>query len=101
MRRDSAIDDHSRRAERPLAIASPADGTLYLIDPTLRPEFQRLSLRATAGDDAQYIEWSIDGQQIGRSAPERALAWSLVAGEHLITARDARGRLAETRIRVR
>ena len=87
--------------ERRLSIASPADGTLYLIDPTLRPEFQRLSLRATAGREAEYIDWAVNGQPVGRSAPEKALAWSLVAGEHRITARDARGHLAETRIRVR
>ena len=88
-------------AQRRLSIASPADGTLYLIDPTLRPEFQRLSLRATAGREAEYIDWSINGLPVGRSAPEKALAWSLVAGEHRITARDARGQLAEARIRVR
>jgi penicillin-binding protein 1C len=88
-------------SERMLSIASPADGTLYLIDPTLRPEFQRVSLRATAGREAEYIDWSVNGELVGRSAPEKALAWTLVSGEHRITARDARGQLAESRIRVR
>jgi penicillin-binding protein 1C len=88
-------------SEGRLSIASPADGTLYLIDPTLRPEYQRLSLRATAGREAEYIDWSVNDKPVGRSAPDKALAWSLVAGEHRITARDAHGQLAETRIRVR
>jgi penicillin-binding protein 1C len=111
VRRASATIDSTRApapvarsqasSQRPLSIASPADGTLYLIDPTLRPEFQRLSLRATAGLDAEYIDWAVNGEPVGRSAPERALPWLLVAGEHRITARDARGQLAETRIRVR
>ena len=95
------VERRAASSERRLSIASPADGTLYLIDPTLRTDFQRLSLRATAGREAEYIDWSVNGRSIGRSAPEKALSWSLVAGEHLITARDARGHLAETRIRVR
>ena len=100
-RAETRVARRQTSSDRRLSIASPADGTLYLIDPTLRPEFQRLSLRATAGREAEYIDWSVNGQPIGRSAPEKALAWSLIAGEHRITARDGRGQLAETRIRVR
>ena len=87
--------------ERQLSIASPPDGALYLIDPTLRAAFQKLSLRAAAGREAEYIDWAVNGRPVGRSEPEEPLSWSLVPGEHRITARDAQGRLAETTIRVR
>jgi penicillin-binding protein 1C len=96
-----AGEDRRATRERRLSIASPPDGALYLIDPTLRPEFQRLSFRAAAGREGEYIDWAVNGQPLGRSRLDGALSWALVPGEHRITARDAHGRSAETRIRVR
>ena len=81
------------------AIASPADGATYLIDPTLRREFQTLPLRAVAGAGA--IEWTVDGRPAGRTDGGSRLDWPLVPGPHVISARDARGRTAESRITVR
>src|SRR5262249_37242133 len=43
-----------------LRIVSPPAGAVYLIDPTLRREFQTLPLRAAA-TDASDVEWRIDG----------------------------------------
>jgi penicillin-binding protein 1C len=83
------------------AIANPPAGAVYLIDPTLRPEFQTLSLRALADRDAGQIEWVIDGRRVGRSDADKPLAWSLVPGSHRVGARDARGRTAETSILVK
>ena len=87
--------------EKHLSIASPPDGALYLIDPTLRSAFQRVSLRASAGREAEYIDWDVNGQRVGRAKPQMSLPWSLVPGEHRITARDSQGRSAEATIRVR
>jgi penicillin-binding protein len=64
-----------------LKIASPPDGATYLIDPTLRREFQTLRLRAHA--DSRVV-WQIDGTPV-------AVEWPLVPGRHTVTAMDARG----------
>lgn len=79
------------------SITTPADGSTYSIDPTLRREFQTLRLKAIAGTGV--IEWRVDGRPIGRSADP--VEWSLAPGAHRITARDARGRTAEVTITVR
>jgi penicillin-binding protein 1C len=81
------------------AIVSPADGSTYLIDPTLRREFQTLSLRAVAGAGA--ISWSVGGRRIATSDAGRPVEWPLTPGRHVIVARDARGRTAEASVTVR
>ncbi|HEV3214942.1 MAG TPA: penicillin-binding protein 1C [Vicinamibacterales bacterium] len=82
-------------------IANPPPGAIYLIDPTLRREFQTLSLRALVDQNGGQIEWTIDGRSVGRAAPDTPLAWPLVPGSHRVQARDQRGRTAETTIVVK
>jgi penicillin-binding protein 1C len=84
-----------------LRVVNPPDGAVYLIDPTLRREFQTLPLRAVAEADASAIEWRIDGQTVGRGAPGVPVDWPLAAGAHVVTARDARGRQAAAAILVK
>ena len=84
----------------PLAIASPADGSTYLIDPTLRREFQALSLKAVSAGSGR-IDWTVDGQPAGSTSRGEALDWPLVPGRHRIEARDASGRTARAEITVR
>jgi penicillin-binding protein 1C len=92
----------ARRApEGPLRIANPPAGAIYLIDPTLRPAFQTLPLRVTADSSAGPITWLIDGERIGGSLADASLDWPLSRGHHTVTARDARGRTAETTILVK
>jgi penicillin-binding protein 1C len=102
---DDEIVDMSRRTVEShaarFAIANPPLGAVYLIDPTLRREFQTLSLRAVADRDAGEIEWAVDGQHVGRAAADKPLAWALVPGSHRVVARDERGRAAETSIVVK
>jgi penicillin-binding protein 1C len=88
------------RTDRPLAIVNPAAGATYLIDPTLRREFQTLSLRVVAATRGR-IEWSVDGRPVGATDSDRALEWPLVPGRHRIAARDNRGRTDETIVTVR
>jgi penicillin-binding protein 1C len=83
------------------AIANPPPGAIYLIDPTLRPEFQTLSLRALVDQDGGQIDWAIDGRPLGRAGPDAPLPWPLVPGSHRVEARDQRGRTAETGIVVK
>jgi penicillin-binding protein 1C len=64
-----------------LRIANPANGATFLIDPTLRREFQTLRLRASA---ASKVSWQING----KSVPNE---WPLTPGRHTVTAMDDRG----------
>jgi penicillin-binding protein 1C len=84
----------------PLRITSPPDGATYLIDPTLRREFQSLAFRATAARPTP-LKWSVNGSGIGEAAPHESLPWPLTPGTHRITARDATGREATATIVVR
>ena len=77
-------------ARRHLTIVRPLGGAVYLIDPTLRPEFQTLPLRAS-GVRGGEVQWSIDGVEAGRSSGDAAFHWPLALGPHKITARDASG----------
>lgn len=91
----------SRRAQAPsFAITSPADGSTYLIDPTLRREFQTLPLKAVSSHGGE-IHWAVDGRALGSSGAGQSLHWPLTTGRHHITARDQRGRSAEATIIVR
>ena len=83
-----------------LEIVSPADGSTYLIDPTLRAEFQALSLRAVAARRGP-VEWTVNGVQIGTADADAKIDWPLVAGKHRIIARDARGQTATANVVVR
>jgi penicillin-binding protein 1C len=84
----------------PLEISSPPSGATYLIDPTLRREFQTLALRVTT-DHLTDIVWSINGRRLGTATSEGALAWPLAPGTHEITARDSRGNSSQASITVR
>ncbi len=67
-------------------ITNPPTGSTYLIDPTLRRNFQSLSLRAMLDGEKGPVVWSVNGKSIGRTAPGRALSWPLTAGTHTIVA---------------
>jgi hypothetical protein len=83
-----------------LEITSPPSGATYLIDPTLRREFQTLPLRA-AIDGLAEITWSIDGRVVGRAPSDSRLEWPIVPGIHRIVARDSRGNSSLALITVR
>ena len=71
-------------------VLNPPDGAVYLIDPTLRREFQTLRLRASI-EAGGRIEWRVDGSLVGTSQPGGTLDWPLAAGAHVVSARDGRG----------
>ena len=88
-----------RAAAPALRVVNPPEGATYLIDPTLRREFQTLPLRAAAGPTV--IEWRVDGQPVGRAPSDASLAWPLEAGRHVVSARDSQGRQADVAFVVR
>ena len=90
----------SPRSRRPLELVNPPSGATYLLDPTLRREFQTLPLRVVAANPTT-IEWSVNGSALGTSSSERAFSWPLQPGRHRIAARDASGATVESVITVR
>ena len=80
-------------------ISNPPAGATYMIDPTLRPEFQTLSFRVlgATGD----VQWRVDGAVVGHATSGGAVDWPLKRGEHLIRATDRKGQSAEVTITVK
>jgi penicillin-binding protein 1C len=85
---------------RAFEIVNPPTGGIYLIDPTLRREFQTLALRAVAATPGT-IEWHVDGRLLGTSSSEEALMWPLAPGSHKISARSSAGEIAESSVLVK
>jgi hypothetical protein len=77
-----------------LRVTSPAEGTVFLIDPTLRPEFQAVPLRAI-GSGVGRLAWTVDGRDAGAASAGSTVHWPLTRGEHHAVVRDALGRSAE------
>ena len=94
------VSSTRQKDSRGLAIVRPLGGAVYLIDPTLRPEFQTLPL-AAQGASRGLIEWYVDGALVGRAGPDATVRWPLIRGSHRITARDSAGRSAATQVVVR
>lgn len=84
----------------PLAIVAPLAGAVYLLDPTLRSEFQTLALRAHSASVAP-LKWFVDDAPVGAVSASETLRWPLARGEHDVTVRDNAGHSASTRIVVR
>jgi penicillin-binding protein 1C len=87
-------------ASGPLAIVTPLAGAVYLVDPTLRREFQALPLRASGGAPGAR-QWFVDDSPLGLEKDDALLRWPLAVGEHAFTVRDATGRTATTKIVVK
>ena len=83
-----------------LTIVSPPAGATYLIDPTLRREFQTLPLRVVAAASGR-IEWSVAGRVVGSANAMPAVDWPLVPGHHASSRATNSGRKAETTVVVR
>ena len=93
----AATSEHTHAA---LTIVSPPPDSTYLIDPTLRRDYQTLPLRAVSQADGP-IEWTVSGHPVASTSEGDAFEWPLVPGRHHIVARDRRGHTAETFVTVR
>jgi membrane carboxypeptidase/penicillin-binding protein PbpC len=83
-----------------IRVLSPPDGAVYLIDPTLRREFQTIGLRV-AIDNPSPLEWRVDDALVGTAASDSSFNWALTPGRHVISARDPQGRSASASILVK
>jgi hypothetical protein len=88
------------RGSQRLELVNPPAGATYLIDPTLRREFQTLPLRVVVPAPTT-IEWSVNDAVVGRVSSEEVLEWPLRPGRHRVVARGSDGRSAESTITVR
>jgi penicillin-binding protein 1C len=79
-------------------IASPADGTVFALDPDIPPKRQRTWFRATgvAGQTADKVSWRLDGKPLGKGGQVAWLPWP---GRHTVELLDARGQVVD-RVRV-
>lgn len=92
---------HGADTGRAAAIASPADGTVFALDPDIPPQAQRVWLHAedVAGRTARAVAWRLDGKRLGRGGK---LAWLPWPGRHRLELVDAGGTVLDTvRIEVR
>jgi penicillin-binding protein 1C len=99
----ATMETPARGAEpaRPIAIVNPPPGAIYLIDPTLRAEFQTLPLRAMLVVGTGRVEWSVDGRLVGTADADVPVMWPLSSGRHRVQARDRAGHSDEVGIVVR
>jgi penicillin-binding protein 1C len=99
MRTSAVAHTTAKRSGTRLKIVSPADGAVYLLDPTLRADFQAVSFRAAGARGT--VEWRVNGTTVGARAANRSISWPLQPGEHEVSVRDAHGRIATATIRVK
>jgi penicillin-binding protein 1C len=97
---DAEHHEHAHQPAAGLTIVSPASGATYLIDPTLRREFQTLPLRAISPAGGE-IQWTIGGRPIGSGSAQQTIEWPLAPGQHRIVARDRDGRTSNVLVTVR
>ncbi len=91
---DASVRTPTRSQPRsPLTIESPLAGATFMIDPTLRPDFQALPLRALGGDGS--VEWSVDGIKLVGAR------WPLIRGTHRVAVRDSKGATTAVQVTVK
>ena len=90
----TAVGAPQSRSAAGLQVAHPAEGTVFLLDPTLRAEFQAVPLRAV-GAGGSEVSWMVNGRPVGSSAADGSVLWPLQPGSHVAVVRDARGRSAQ------
>ena len=81
------------RAATGLHVARPAEGTVFLIDPTLRAEFQAVPFRV-GGAGGGEVTWTVDGRELGSTPADESMLWPLQRGSHVAVVRNADGRTA-------
>ncbi|MFM7706102.1 MAG: penicillin-binding protein 1C [Rubrivivax sp.] len=72
---------------RAIGISSPVDGSVYALDPDVPPTAQRITFEGEAGT------WVLDGRPLGRGS---TLHWAPWPGRHVLSLRDAQGRVRQT-----
>jgi membrane carboxypeptidase/penicillin-binding protein PbpC len=66
---------------------------VFLIDPTLRREYQAVPLRAVGA--VGRVSWIVNGRAVGTTDADEALHWTLTPGAQHAVVRDDDGRTAD------
>ncbi|WP_019451888.1 penicillin-binding protein 1C [Cupriavidus sp. BIS7] len=74
------------------AIASPANGTIFALDPDIPPAAQRVWFQADGltGQTAHAVTWRMDGKPLGKGGQVAWLPWP---GRHRVQLVDAAGKV--------
>ncbi|HEY2853923.1 MAG TPA: penicillin-binding protein 1C [Gemmatimonadaceae bacterium] len=89
----SAGDSTATTRTAELRMISPRDGDHYGIPAGIDARYATIPLRA-GGRGADHVRWSVDGH------PFTGRRWSLLAGEHIISAKTASGEMVEAHVTV-
>lgn len=66
-----------------LQVQYPASGTVYLLDPVLRADYQRIRLRGIVSGEFYNLRWAVDG--VALNTPYQSTDWALQVGAHYIS----------------
>ncbi len=67
-------------------IAFPEEGDFFRIDPLLRPEYQRIKLRAVVPEGCQSLTFIVDSQRLPEVTGPFSTSWTLAPGTHRLEA---------------
>ena len=89
-KKDKGKKKEKRNLGIPLYLKQPTPGLQLAMDPRIPDELEAFALKlsATELEEADSIEWLIDGKVIGRTAVEvREFLWPVKRGTHIAQAR--------------
>ncbi|MEM9999015.1 MAG: penicillin-binding protein 1C, partial [Bacteroidota bacterium] len=80
----AAAPDMLRTSDR-LRVQFPEDGAVFALDPVLRRDYQRLTLRAAAEEGLLDVTWWLNGERL--AGRRTGAEWSLDPGRHTVELR--------------
>ena len=87
----------NRHSAQEFRFVFPLAEDIFLLDPDLDPNYQRVKFRVVGGE-APYT-WEVDGQTV-QTTPDGNLWWQLVTGYHKVRVKDSKDSVREVRVRV-
>lgn len=87
----------NRDSSQEFRFVFPLAEDIFLLDPDLKPSFQRVKFRIVGGKAP--FAWEVDGESI-QTTRERSLWWQLQPGDHTVRVRDSQNSVREVRVGV-
>lgn len=88
-------EEESVKANKALAITSPADNSAYVL--TGEPNGDKVQLSSSLDSTGSTTQWYLNDRYIGASTAAQPLYLTLTAGKHRLTCMDPQGNTAEAR----
>ncbi|MFN3198942.1 MAG: penicillin-binding protein 1C [Bradymonadia bacterium] len=67
-----------------LVITHPAPGDVFVVDPGMAGEAQRIALKGMVDPPSPSVEWRLDGRKVAKSEWPYTAEWALARGEHTL-----------------